>query len=381
MKDFKFSSPTTLYVGDEMVMKKAPLFKAFGERCYIITSKFPPGVRHLSLEDAIKAGESQNIAYEVFDDAKENPPVETCAELVDRVMAFHPDFLITCGGGSAIDTTKAVNILMKHHGEDPYQVLYGGPSPDTVGVGGEGAVPMVAIPTTAGTGSEISCYSVLTRTDLDTKEGIHPKIFPDVAILDAKYIKNAPPSLIHSGAIDALAHGIEAYLNTECSPIVAGLAETGFGLFRRYKDHLLQNAMTDDDFTTAFIASNVFGMCMQGGTTLPHGMGYPLSHFKHVPHGLACGVFLGEYIRAFKDKSLPEPVVRLCGFDSTDAFADYINQILAADCRFTVTEEEIEAWTDEMFRLKARLNKHPEEITREEIKNIYQRSLANCIVR
>ena len=82
---------------------------------------------------------------------------------------------------------------------------------------------------------------------------------------------------------------------------------------------------------------------MQAGTTLPHGMGYALSHYKHVPHGHACGIFLGEYLKAFKDQSIVEPIVKMCGFNTVQEFADYIKEICSRDVNIEVTNDELTA--------------------------------------
>ena len=374
MNAFMYCAPTTLYVGGECVLKNAALLKGLGNRAYIITSRFPQNVRHLSLEDAEAACKEQGIEYEVFMDAVENPPVLSIAAIAGKIKAFGPDFLIACGGGSAIDTAKALDVLIKYPDEDPYKVFYGNDFLSGSSLG-DGAVPLIAIPTTAGTGSEVSPFAILSREDTDTKLVIKQKVYPQIAFLDAKYIKDAPPRLIHSGAIDALAHGVETYVNTKSNVMTRSLAEIGFKLFAEFKDAMKSNTLTVEDFQKMSLAATIQGMAMQSGTTLPHGMGYPLSHHKNVPHGLACGVFIGEYVRGFKDKSLVMPIVEMCGFDTIDQFADYINTILDQDIKIEVTEEEIKKWSEEMFGLKVRIEKHPEPVTLEEIEAIYNRAL------
>ena len=171
----------------------------------------------------------------VYDTCEENPSVTSCAKIAEIVRPFDPDFFIACGGGSAIDTTKAVSVLLKYPGEDPYDVFYekGGPSFTSLGYD-DADVPIVTIPTTAGTGSEISPFSVLTNEKIDNKLGIGQVVYPKVAFLDAKYIKGAPPRLIHSGAIDALAHGVETYVNVSSNPMLNAFAEAGFKMFASY---------------------------------------------------------------------------------------------------------------------------------------------------
>jgi alcohol dehydrogenase len=128
------------------------------------------------------------------------------------------------------------------------------------------------------------------------------------------------------------------------------------------------------------IASYYDGMAFQCGTALPHGMGYPLSHHKGVHHGLACGIFQAEYLRAFKDQSLVEPVIEMCGFDNIDKFAEYIQRFIAMDVHMEVTEEEVREWAELFCKQEAhRLKRHPEPIGLVEVTDIYLKSLANYI--
>lgn len=111
---------------------------------------------------------------------------------------------------------------------------------------------------------------------------------------------------------------------------------------------------------------------MPVSTSLPHGMSYPLSHFKNVNHVLGCGITLGEYLKTFRDQSLVQPVCEMCGFKDSSEFAEYISEITKHDVQITVTEQEIQDWTDEFIKAEFRLKAHPEPITREQIATIYR---------
>ena len=108
-------------------------------------------------------------------------------------------------------------------------------------------------------------------------------------------------------------------------------------------------------------------------------MSYPLSHHKGLNHGLGCAIFLGEYVRSFKDKSIVQPVIEMCGFKTIDEFADYVKEITNRDVDIEVSEEEIDEWTDDFAALDFRLARHPEPISRDEIHKIYHDSLAKYI--
>ena len=136
-----------------------------------------------------------------------------------------------------------------------------------------------------------------------------------------------------------------------------------------------------EDYDKIMLHSAVQGMAFSStnsSTTLPHGMGYPLSHIKHVNHGLSCAVFLGEYIRGFKDQSLVKPIVEQCGFANSDEFADYCNDFINRHIDIQVTEAELQQWTDD-FMATGRMPSNPEQLTRDELYQLYKISLARYI--
>ena len=263
---------------------------------------------------------------------------------------------------------------------DPYQVFFGSGS-FFGSLWPEGKLPLVGIPTTAGTGAEVTGGSVLTRADTDTKDSAFHKLYCTVTFLDGRYVEESPDFLIHTGAMDALAHGVENYVNTRSNFMTRSVADIGFKLFAEYKDNMINNCLTAEDFDKMLVAANIFGWAFgQTGTTIPHGMGYPLSHFKQLNHGLSCSITLGEYIRGFKDTSKVQHVIEACGFKDVNEFADYINEIIRRDVHIQVTHAEIDRWTADFCKLKDRFQRHPEPLTEEDIKNIYLRSLAPFIV-
>lgn len=108
-------------------------------------------------------------------------------------------------------------------------------------------------------------------------------------------------------------------------------------------------------------------------------MGYYLSHHKGLNHGLACSITEGEYLRCV-DPELVKPILEACGFDSVDAFADYVRVMTNRDVHMTVTNAECEAWAADFVKLKHRLARHPGTLTYEDVVGIYKRALAAYIV-
>ncbi len=380
MKAFRHYVATPVYFGENVVRDNKQLFATYGKRAFIVTDEFLDGCRNYALEDVTAVLDELGIPYAVNDKTEDNPPVESCAAIAAEARKFKPDFIIGIGGGSALDTAKVVDYLLTQSEDvDVYDVLFSG-APFYEHVYQELQLPLVGIPTTAGTGSEVTGGAVLTRCDMDNKDTARHKLYCTVAFLDARYIRESPKFLIHTGAMDALAHGVETYINVKSNPLNRAIAAVGMQMFAEYKDNMLNDCLTDEDYEKMLLTSNVMGQAfMQAGTCLPHGLGYPLSHHKGVNHGLSCSMTLGEWLRGFKDQSIVEPVVKLCGFSSTDEMADYINEILSRDVDISVTGEEIDAWAEQFCANPDRLSRNPEPIGLEDIKGIYRRALARYI--
>lgn len=222
---------------------------------------------------------------------------------------------------------------------------------------------------------------MLTRADTDTKLAIKQLAISEASFLDPAYIKESPYFLLDTGAMDALAHAVETTINSNSNYLNRKVAAIGLELFAEYKDALETKTLQGEDFEKMHLAATVIGMAfMQAGTTLPHGMSYPLSHHKGLNHGLGCAIFLGEYVRNIRDRSIVQPIVEKCGFETVDEFADYVKRITNRNVDIQVTEKELNDWADEFAALKYRLARHPEPISRDEIYRIYHDSLEKYIV-
>lgn len=385
MKSFRFNAQSAMYFGRNCVKENAQFFKAYGQRAVVFTGPIlsgrVSGTPHISVADVKETLETQGIDYLVVDGVEIDPPVEVCAELAKQAGEFHADFFVAVGGGSVIDSCKAAAVLLDHPEEsDPYKVLYT-PVDPALNIKTQAAMPIIAVPTTAGTGSDFSGYAVLTRKDTDNKQRIAASVYCTAAFLDSRYIQNSPDFLIHTGVFDALAHGVESYLNKKHSTMNRMFGEYGFKLFASFKDHLLSGELTDEDFEKITLHSYIQGMAFsstEASTIVPHGMGYPLSHVKHVNHGLSCAIFLAEYVRGFKDQSMVQPIVEMCGFKNSDEFAEYCKTLINRHVDIEVTNEEIEYWSDQ-FMLTRHIKDNPEKLERDDVVKLYKLSLASYI--
>lgn len=389
MKEFTNYVPTMFFFGRGSLDANGPdILPRYGKRAYIITSKFIENRENIALKDTCALLESLGIEYGYTEKVEENPPVRSLVAMMPEVRAFNPDFLIGVGGGSSIDSAKAVSVLLMYPAEqdnipEATENLYQGSLPHQA-LYSDCKLPVFAVPTTAGTGAEVTAFSVVTNEETHAKQAISHPVFCTAAFLDSRYIEGAPDLILHTGAMDALAHAAESYMNKKGTQMNRYYADIAFDLFSQVKDNLINGCLEVEDYEKLAMFSNVSGMAfMRAGTTIPHGLGYALSTFKGVNHGLSRSVCLGEYLRVFKEPEhidMVNHIVSRCGFKNLDEMCAYMAELIRRDMHITVTRAELEEWSHSFFNQKWRLTKHLEELNVDIIHGIYERSLKNYTV-
>lgn len=363
--NFRYHMPTELYFGRNVIENNSDIFSKFGKKAYVITYRMAPGVKHQSLEDVIKIFNQQRIEYQVETEIEPNPSTETITRVAEEAKKANIDYIVAIGGGSPIDAAKAIGVLIKNPQKSCEDLFVDEKLK---------SVPIIAIPTTAGTGAEVTHWSVLTRNDIGTKQSIKPKIFPEYALADPTYLMGMPDSLTRATALDALSHCIESYVSTAGNVLSRAICEIGFRTFSETVVAMKSGEFNYEIREKQMLVSIIGGIAnTQTGTSLPHGMSYALTHHKNIPHGLACGLLIKNYMDIFKDKSKIDRIINLCGFNSLDEFGNFIESLLPLN--IIVTEEEIEQYSREFASQKHRFIRHPESAGIDEVRAIYKNSL------
>lgn len=339
-----FFLPTRILMDDGCVRKHAAVFKELGKKALIVTGKHSAKANG-SLQDVADTLTAQGIDYTVFDRVETNPSIANVREGAAFAKEHHVDFVIGIGGGSPMDASKAIALLACQDLAD--EVLFTGPYTQDI-------LPLVLLPTTAGTGSEVTQYSILTNDRAQSKTSIaNPLIFPKIAMIDAKYTQNLPLRTTIHTAIDALSHSIEGSLSKRSNALVDLLAEESIRLIATYFEDLIHDRLDARTRADLIYASMLGGMVIaQTGTTAVHAMGYSLTYFHHIDHGRANGLILPSFL-AFLEKQNPEPVhhiVDIMGLKSTAAFRDVINRLLGE--KETITNEEFRKFSGIAIKAK-----------------------------
>lgn len=362
--EFKYSMPTKIYFGKDSILINKEVFSSIGSKALIVTGR-NSAKKNGSYDDVVRALSEVGVKHVLFDQVEENPSLETIEKGGNIGKTNNVDFIIGIGGGSPMDAAKAMAIFIKNP-EININNIFCGKQLESI--------PVVAVATTSGTGSEVTQYSIVTSNKEKTKKNLGQSIFPVAAFLDSKYTFNLSYDITVNTAIDAFTHLVEGYLNSNSTYISDLYGERGFELFKYCFEKLISKNLDDEFRDKVMLASTLGGMQIsQTGTSLPHGMGYPLTYFKGLPHGLANGVLTIEYLKSFKNKTKIKKMLNILKLNSLEELEEIFKKLL--NMNIQVTEAEIIEYSKALVSNKAKLKNHPEEVSLDDIVEIYSKSL------
>lgn len=362
--NFKYAMPTKIYFDEDAVLKNKEVFKNLGSKALIVTGR-NSAKKNGSYNDVAKALSEVGIEHILFDEVEENPSLETIEKGSNVGKSNNVDFVIGIGGGSPMDASKAIAIFIKNPKINIDNIFSQKQLEN---------IPVVAVPTTSGTGSEVTQYSIVTSNKEKTKKNLGQFVFPTAAFLDSKYTFDLPYNITVNTAIDAFTHLVEGYLNSNSTYMSDIYGEKGFELFNFCFKKLIKKELDTEFRDKAMLASSLGGIQIaQTGTSLPHGMGYPLTYFKGLPHGLANGVLTIEYLKCFKDTTKLQKMLKALGLSNLGELEAILKQLINVDIQ--IADEEILEYSKAFVSNKSKLRNHPEEVTLEDIIRIYKKSL------
>lgn len=342
--NFNYFMPTRIIAGENCIENNSEVISKMGKKAIIVTGKTSAKING-SLADVEKVLKNNKQEYVIFDKVMSNPTIDCVYEGAALSKESNADFVIAIGGGSPMDSAKAIALLSSQ--DISREKLFSGEYESKI-------LPMVFIPTTAGTGSEVTQYSVLTNDAAQTKTAIaSPLIFPNIAFLDSKYMKSLNKTTTINTAIDALSHLIEGYLSVKANGISNALALEGIEIISSLFDNLKKFNLSDKDRSKLLYASTLGGIVIaQTGTTAVHSMGYSLTYFKNIDHGRANGLLMGEFLK-FVEKEKTELINTMISkmkMNSLDEFENTLCDLLGE--KEKVTNEEIEKYASIAIKSK-----------------------------
>ena len=255
------------------------------------------------IENVLKHG---GISYEIDDEVKPNPTIDNVHTGLDKLKASGADFIIAVGGGSVIDTAKAVAVIANN--PDNYDVV----SLEGVDKSKNPPMPIIAVPTTAGTGSETTMDYVITNTEQKRKMAcMDSMVVPVVAILDTDIMASLPLKMTAATAMDALTHAVESYLSKGAFDFSEMLSLKAVSLISANFLKVIKNLNDLDARKALAMAQYMAGMSFTNvGLGIVHSMAHPLSAFYDVPHGVANALIL-PYVLKFNSVACEDKMITL----------------------------------------------------------------------
>lgn len=374
----QFGVKTRIIMGDGLGSLTGRMKKAF-----VVTDSFM--AKSGKVEYVTTRLDQAKVAYQVFSEISAEPDIGVVTLGVGQMMEFDPDAVICLGGGAAIDAAKAIVFIAQK-------------------AGGRSGIFFVAIPTTSGTGSEVSRFAVITDKEKEVKYPlIDNSLLPDAAVLDAQLVVSAPPSVTADTGIDVFTHAVEAFVSTGRNDFTDACASKAIKLvnhhlmaaYKNPKDLKARQGMHNASCLAGIAFSNA-------GLGVNHGMAHALGAHFHIPHGRANGILL-PYVMSFNagctENLTPTAkryaqISRLLRLDTNNVRQSALNMIRTAR-RFIeqmnmpstiaaagVTKEQFEAELDAMAQAALADSctaTNPQPVTIDDIKLIYHKAFIGKI--
>lgn len=284
-------SPTDMIIEKDAVKNNSSRLASFGKKAMIVTTA-SAAKKTGALSDVTDALFSSGVPYEIFSGIEPNPKYESVLAAANAAIKAGCDFFIGIGGGSALDAAKAVSLLAANPGvseEDAF--IYNVKN---------APYPIVTVGTTAGTGSEVTRYSVITTSSGIKKSIANEALLPSLALGDVKYLSFMSPSVLKSTALDAMCHAFESYFNRLADDFSDTFAIRALKLLIPEFETIASygtEGLDEKDYEALYLASIYAGAAIETtGTTMCHALSYYLSEEKGIPHGFACALYLPAFL-------------------------------------------------------------------------------------
>lgn len=328
MKAFfaNWNYPTAIRVGPGRLNELASASHSLGMKAPLLVTD--PGLASSPMiEKALQINIENGLKTKIFKDIESNPSEK---HIIRGVQAYHAgqhDGVIAIGGGSALDAGKAIALMVGQHR----------PIWDFEDIGDywtrvhvAGMAPVIALPTTAGTGSELGRSSVITDEVQQIKKIIfHPKMLPQLVILDPELTLGLPPHLTAATGMDALSHNLEAYCAPSFHPMAEGIALEGIRLIKNYLPRAVHDGQDLEARSQMLVASGMGATAFQRGLGAMHALAHPLGAIYGVHHGRLNAILMPYVLEANRD-AIEQKIVRLTHYlDIVGGFDGFMQWIYA----------------------------------------------------
>ncbi len=349
--NWEYLQPVTIHFGNGTIKELTKIAKGLrGTKGLLVSDPF---FLQSGLADKIVT-DSQGLIAGIYGEVSPNPDVTEVDACANEIRKKQYDFLIALGGGSALDCAKAAGSICMV--DESIRAYHG-----TGKAMPQDHLPLIAVPTTAGTGSEVTCVSVLTDHANGKKSPIVSNgFYPKAAIIDPELTYSMPPKVTASTGIDVLCHAMEGFWSKGHQPICDALALHASKLVFAYLKRAYENGTDAVAREKMAEASVIAGMAFTlPKTTASHACSFPLTNLLHIPHGEACGLTLDYFARinAKAEDGRLEGFAQELGFVDVEQMADAIYQLKQQlGLRCDLKDLQLD---DDMIGELVRISRHP----------------------
>lgn len=379
---FQFKVPDKIMMGDNIVASVENVFNLYGKHALIVTG--PNIARSTMIASLERTLDNDRVKYTVMTNIEGEPTVKMIEEGVEIYRENGCDFIIGLGGGSPLDAAKGIAAM----------TVLEGSIADYKGVRIDDAeLPsLVCIPTTAGSGSEVTKYTIITNEANGAKMLLTgDSLLPKMAMLDYTFSNGCPKTVTAATGLDALTHAIEAFISVNAQPLSDALALSAIKRIMRYLPQVYRDGSNFNARREMSIASLQAGICINNSSvTLIHGMSRPIGARFHVPHGMSNAMLLNVCLSdmemaARHNLARIATYLRIQSVDEIDASEKFVEEVeklverleVPTMSQYGINRDEYMAAVDEMsFEaiMSGSPSHAPREYTADDIRDIYIRA-------
>lgn len=371
-------SPTKIIFGSGTLELLGQEVRRYGSRALLLTSR-SFARRYGYLDFLIGNLRNSGVNVYVFEGVEPNPPFEQCESITSKFKDKGIDVVIGFGGGSVIDAAKAVATALSTD-KDLRSLSY----PNVIDFD---VLPIIAIPTTCGTGSEVTKYAILTDKQRGKKVPlVGPSIIPKTAIVDPKVLRHLPQNLLIWTSLDAFTHSLEGYIAKTSNPITDAIALKSMELIVKNIGRASEKSM--DVLEKLHLAATMGGLVINvTGTTLIHAIGYHLTTHYGIHHGLANALIL-PYVLELNITEIPnDKALEILSLFNSSSIEELFRNI----CKFLVglgvpeslskvgiREDAIDHIIEDTLGYKRNLEVNPAKVDREVLRKVLEKAIRGC---
>ena len=382
MKKFNWNYPTTMWVGENRIKDMVLACKNLNlEKPLFVTDD--QLVNKKIVKDTLKNLNNENITVEVYSNVKGNPTGTNVHEGVNFYKEKKCDGVIAFGGGSGLDVGKAIAFMS---GQNLPIWDFEDVGDNWKKANSEKISPIIAVPTTAGTGSETGRASVILNEKTGIKNIIfHPKFLPSIVILDPTLTIDLPPDVTAATGMDALAHNLEAFCAPGYHPMADGIALEGMRLINKWLLEAVKNGSNIEARMNMLTAASMGSTAFQKGLGGIHSLSHPVNAVNNIHHGLSNAIFM-PYVLSFNRDVIENKIIKVCEYlDLKDkSFDGFLNWVLELRNNLNIPHKLSEVIENSDFDLD-KLSKmafndpstggNPKKLTLDDMKIMYQHSM------